>query len=90
MAGKGQVRGPARTADAAEFREACERHGITHHNCREKLAIGVSNFYALGNGDQPVSKKLKLLLKSMDAYAELHKQLETMRDHYRSCCRYPR
>lgn len=84
MAGKGQVRGPARTADAAEFRAACERHGITHHNCREKLAIGVSNFYALGNGDQPVSRKLKLLLASMDAYAELHRQLEELRDHERT------
>lgn len=84
MAGKGPVRGPAKTEDAAEFRAACQRHGITHHNCREKLAIGVSNFFALGNGDQPVSRKLKLLLKSMDAYAELHKQLETMRDHERT------
>lgn len=80
----GKPRGPARTQDAAEFRAACQRHGITHHNCREKLAVGVSYFYALGNGDLPVTEKLKMLLKSMDAYAELHKQLEELRDHERT------
>lgn len=77
---QGKPRGPAKTQDAADFRAACERHGITRDNCREMLAIGASNFYAIGNGDQPVSRKIKLILEKMDEAAELRRQLHNMRD----------
>lgn len=68
---------------AAAFREACNRLGIDHRNCFEKLGFRKSMFYDYGNGDYPVNETVWKLLDSMQAYQKLEATLRELENELR-------
>jgi hypothetical protein len=67
----GKIRPPASSEGAAIFRADCQRLGIDHGNCRDRIGIGKTMFYMYGNGELPVPVPVSKLLDSIEAYAKL-------------------
>ena len=68
----GKVRSPPLSESAATFRAACDRLGVDHRNCSNRLGISKSVFYEYGNGERRASETVWLLIESIEAYRQLH------------------
>lgn len=64
--------------EAAQFRAACQRHGINASNSFGLIGIKRSQWYAYCNGTERVGSAVKKALDSMDEAAKLRETLRTL------------
>jgi hypothetical protein len=64
-------RSAVKSEQAAVFRAACDRLGIDHQNCFDRLGVRKSSFYGFGNGGHDIPEPVLKLIASMEAYEKL-------------------